>query len=99
MMAGASTLELYRSRDATQILGISRRQLQYWAKTDLVRPSQRSPGGHHRYTFQDLVATTRESINKQIKSWSEEGMASMKNGIVTIHRIDDLEALAGFVGD
>jgi CRP-like cAMP-binding protein len=47
----------------------------------------------------DLVATTRESINKQIKSWSGEGMVSMKNGIVTIHRIDDLEALAGFAGD
>lgn len=47
----------------------------------------------------DLVATTRESINKQIKSWSSEGMVSMKNGIVTIHRIDDLEALAGFAGD
>jgi CRP-like cAMP-binding protein len=47
----------------------------------------------------DLVATSRESINKQIKSWSEDGLASMKAGIVTIHRIDDLEALAGFAGD
>jgi CRP-like cAMP-binding protein len=47
----------------------------------------------------DLVATTRESINKQMKSWSEDGLVSMKSGIVTIHRIDDLEALAGFVGD
>ncbi len=47
----------------------------------------------------DLVATTRESINKQIKAWTAEGMVTMKNGIVTIHRLDDLEALAGFVGD
>jgi CRP-like cAMP-binding protein len=47
----------------------------------------------------DLVATTRESINKQMKAWSQEGMVSMKSGIVTIHRIDDLEALAGFAGD
>jgi len=47
----------------------------------------------------DLVATTRESINKQIKSWTGEGMVSMKSGIVTIHRIDDLEALAGLAGD
>lgn len=39
-----------------QILGISRRQLQYWADTDLVPPSARTPGGHHRYAFQDLVA-------------------------------------------
>ena len=35
---------------------MSRRQLQYWAKTDLVRPSHRTEGGHHRYTFRDLVA-------------------------------------------
>jgi len=55
-LADASTLELYRSREVAQILGISRRQLQYWAQTDLVRPSLRSPGGHHRYTFQDLIA-------------------------------------------
>ena len=47
----------------------------------------------------DLVATTRESVNKQMKAWSEEGLVSMKSGIVTIHRVDDLEALAGFAGD
>lgn len=39
-----------------QILGISRRQLQYWAQTDLVEPSAKTPGGHHRYTFEDLVS-------------------------------------------
>jgi len=38
-----------------QIVGISRRQLQYWAQTDLIRPSARTPGGHGRYTFDDLV--------------------------------------------
>ena len=55
-MATASNPELYRSREVAQILGISRRQLRYWAQTDLVRPSRCSPGGHHRYTFQDLIA-------------------------------------------
>jgi DNA-binding transcriptional MerR regulator len=40
----------------SQILGLSRRQLQYWAHTDLVRPSALTEGGHHRYSFQDLVA-------------------------------------------
>lgn len=39
-----------------RILGISRRQLQYWAGTDLIAPSARTDGGHHRYTFEDLVA-------------------------------------------
>jgi DNA-binding transcriptional MerR regulator len=47
---------LYRGRDVARILGITRRRLQYWAKSDLVPPSVRTPGGHHRYTFQDLVA-------------------------------------------
>jgi len=46
----------YRTRDVVQILGISRRQLQYWAQTDLIAPSEKTPGGHRRYTFEDLVA-------------------------------------------
>jgi DNA-binding transcriptional MerR regulator len=47
---------LFRTKEVVQILGISRRQLQYWAQTDLVIPSVKTRGGHHRYTFQDLVA-------------------------------------------
>lgn len=52
----AAQPELYRTKDVVQILGISRRQLQYWAQTDLVEPSAKTPGGHHRYTFEDLVS-------------------------------------------
>jgi DNA-binding transcriptional MerR regulator len=48
--------ELALAREVAQLLGVTRRQLQYWAKTDLVRPSYRTRGGHHRYTFRDLVA-------------------------------------------
>jgi DNA-binding transcriptional MerR regulator len=47
--------DLFRASDVVQIVGISRRQLQYWAQTDLIRPSARTPGGHGRYTFDDLV--------------------------------------------
>ena len=46
----------YRPQEVAQVLGLSRRQLQYWAQTDLVVPSGRTPGGHHRYTFEDMVA-------------------------------------------
>ncbi len=46
----------FRTRDVIQILGISRRQLQYWAQTGLVKPTVQTPGGHGRYTFEDLVA-------------------------------------------
>jgi DNA-binding transcriptional MerR regulator len=46
----------FRTRDVIQILGISRRQLQYWAQTGLAKPTVQTPGGHGRYTFEDLVA-------------------------------------------
>ena len=46
---------LFRSGDVVEILGISRRQLQYWAQTHLITPSVQTPGGHGRYTFEDLV--------------------------------------------
>ncbi|HIG70658.1 MAG TPA: MerR family transcriptional regulator [Myxococcales bacterium] len=48
--------DLFRTKEVVQILGISRRQLQYWAQTNLVIPSVKTVGGHHRYTFEDLVA-------------------------------------------
>lgn len=47
--------DLYPVRDVVGILKISRRQLQYWAQTDLIGPSAKTPGGHGRYTFDDLV--------------------------------------------
>ncbi|HIF96688.1 MAG TPA: MerR family transcriptional regulator [Myxococcales bacterium] len=54
--ANPSASELFRTRDVLQLLGISRRQLQYWAQTNLVKPSARTQGGHHRYSFEDLIA-------------------------------------------
>jgi len=48
--------EVFRTRDVLQLLGVSRRQLQYWAQTNLVEPSIKTRGGHHRYSFEDLVA-------------------------------------------
>lgn len=46
----------YQTRDVVELLGVSRRQLQYWSQTDLVKPSATTPGGHRRYSFEDLVA-------------------------------------------
>ena len=34
----------FRTGDVVQIVGVSRRQLQYWAETDLVGPSGKTPG-------------------------------------------------------
>ncbi len=53
---GSSSREFFQTRDVCEILRISRRQLQYWSKTRLVAPSVQTPGGHGRYTFEDLVA-------------------------------------------
>lgn len=48
--------ELFKTKEVVELLGLSRRQLQYWAKTGLIEPSAQTPGGHHRYSFDDLVA-------------------------------------------
>jgi DNA-binding transcriptional MerR regulator len=39
-----------------EIVGLTRRQMQYWDRTGLVTPGTRTQGGHARYTFEDLVA-------------------------------------------
>jgi CRP-like cAMP-binding protein len=42
------------------------------------------------------VGTTRETVNKQIRAWTEAGVLSMDAGSITIHRRDELERLGGF---
>jgi len=46
----------FHSREVREIVGLTRRQMQYWDQTSLVKASQRTRGGHARYTFEDLVA-------------------------------------------
>ena len=53
---GAAVKRQFKTREVVELLDLSRRQLQYWAKTGLIEPSERTPGGHHRYSFDDLVA-------------------------------------------
>ena len=45
----------------------------------------------------DLVGATRESINKQLRAWTESGLITLERGYVVIHRPVELERLAGFV--
>ena len=50
--------EGYRIPEVQKIVGISYRQLDYWARTGLVRPSIRDAGGsgtQRLYSFEDLV--------------------------------------------
>jgi len=45
----------------------------------------------------DLVGTSRESINKQLRAWTEEGLVVFEKGYVTILDRDRLEDLAGLL--
>ena len=47
---------LFTPREVSQIIGLTRRQIQHWDRTQLIKPTVRTPGGHSRYTFQDLIA-------------------------------------------
>jgi CRP-like cAMP-binding protein len=42
----------------------------------------------------DLVATTRESVNKQMKSWEKEGITRMSSGFITILDEKSLRGIA-----
>lgn len=42
----------------------------------------------------DLVGATRESVNKQMRRWVDEGWIALERGYVTIRRPEKLEALA-----
>ena len=48
----------YSGQQAKEIVGISYRQLDYWARTDLIRPSAVDASGsgtRRRYTYKDLL--------------------------------------------
>jgi len=66
-----STEVSYSGRGAADIVGISYRQLDYWARTDLVRPSvadAAGSGSRRRYSYQDLLEL------KVIKSLLDAGI-------------------------
>ncbi len=59
----------YRVPEVTKIVGISYRQLDYWARTGLVRPSVRDAQGsgtQRLYSFQDLA--TLKLIKRMLDS-------------------------------
>jgi DNA-binding transcriptional MerR regulator len=48
----------YSGRQAAEIVGITYRQLDYWARTDLIRPSLADASGsgtRRRYSYRDLL--------------------------------------------
>jgi CRP-like cAMP-binding protein len=45
----------------------------------------------------DLVGVTRESVNKQLRAWSDEGLIEIDHGFVVLRRLREFERLAGLV--
>jgi DNA-binding transcriptional MerR regulator len=55
---GSRSAEGYSGAKAAEIVGITYRQLDYWARTDLVRPSledARGSGSRRKYSYRDLL--------------------------------------------
>ncbi len=60
----------YSGTQAAKVVGITYRQLDYWARTDLIRPSladAKGSGSRRRYSYKDLIEL------KMIKSLLDAG--------------------------
>lgn len=71
-MAAHANEHGYRVPEVTRIVGISYRQLDYWARTKLVRPSiqdARGSGTQRLYSFQDLA------VLKLVKRMLDSGVS------------------------
>ena len=57
-MSNTASTEGLSGRQNAEVVGISYRQLDYWARTDLIRPSltdASGSGSRRRYSYQDLL--------------------------------------------
>ena len=67
----------FSGREAADIVGITYRQLDYWARTDLIRPAladANGSGSRRRYSYQNLVEL------KMIKTLLDAGRSSSGSG-------------------
>jgi DNA-binding transcriptional MerR regulator len=65
------TTQNYSGKKAAEIVGISYRQLDYWARTDLIRPSvcdAAGSGSRRQYSYRDLLEL------KVVKSMLDAGI-------------------------
>src|SRR5438874_7945284 len=82
--ATKDTTEGYRGPQVCKIVGITYRQLDYWARTDLLRPSiseARGSGTQRRYSYTDLLEL------KVIKQLLDAGVSlqSARRAIECLH--------------
>jgi DNA-binding transcriptional MerR regulator len=83
-MAVESSNEGYRGPQVCKIVGITYRQLDYWARTDLLKPSiseARGSGTQRRYSYTDLLEL------KVIKQLLDAGVSlqSARRAIECLH--------------
>jgi DNA-binding transcriptional MerR regulator len=73
--------QAYRSEAACHAAGISHRQLDYWARTGLVKPSVRfgQPGKHNLYSFRDIL------LLKVIKRLLDAGISLKQARVAVLH--------------
>jgi len=70
-MSEHDSTEGYSGKKTAEIVGITYRQLDYWARTDLVKPSLAQPTGsgrRRRYSYRDLLEL------KAVKSLLDAGI-------------------------
>ncbi len=83
----------YRGPTACQAVGITYRQLDYWARTDLVAPTLRDAvgsGTHRLYSFKDLL------VLKVVKRLLDTGVSLQNIRVAVEHlRARGIEDLAG----
>ena len=42
-----------------------------------------------------MIASTRESVNRQLRQWTQDGLISVEDGLIEVHDMDQLEDIAG----
>ena len=80
---GPNQMGLFTRREVSEIIGLTRRQVQHWDQTGLIKPSLRTSGGHARYTFQDLIAF------KTAKKLLDAGISTqrIRNSLLELQRL------------
>src|SRR3546814_7898648 len=80
--------EGFSGREAADIVGITYRQLDYWARTDLIRPSladAKGSGSRRRYSYRDLIEL------KLIKTLLDAGqrLERIRQALDSLRDLDD----------
>ncbi len=79
----------YSGLQASKIVGISYRQLDYWARTDLIRPSiadAHGSGSQRRYSYEDLMRL------KLVKRLIDNGLSlqGVRRSVESMERIEGM---------